>query len=130
MPKCDFNKVSKQHSLLKKSPCSKFFWSAFFPHFPAFGLNTEKVILRIQSACEKMREIFGTQQLACSAKSVLRNFAKFTRKHLRQSLFFNTLRNRCFPVNFVKFLRITFFMEHLWWLLLKCFFRRRGSTLQ
>ena len=68
MPKCDFNKVSKQHSLRKKSPCSKFFWSAFFPHFPAFGLNTEKVTLRIQSACEKMREIFGTQQLACSAK--------------------------------------------------------------
>ena len=32
-------------------------------------------------------------------KSVLRNFAKFTRKHLRQ----------CFPVNFAKFLRTPFF---------------------
>ena len=51
-------------------------------------------------------------------KGVLRNFAKFTGKHLCQSLFFNEvaglipatllkkrLWHRCFPVNFVKFLR-------------------------
>ena len=64
-------------------------------------------------------------------KGVLRNFPKFTRKHLCQSLFFNKvvglrpatllkkrLWHRCFPVNFVKFLRTPFFIEHLWWLLL------------
>ena len=28
------------------------------------------------------------------------------------------LWHRCFPVNFAKFLRTPFFMEHLWWLLL------------
>ena len=28
------------------------------------------------------------------------------------------LWHRCFPVNFAKFLRTTFFTEHLWWLLL------------
>ena len=28
------------------------------------------------------------------------------------------LWHRCFPVNFVKFLRTHFFTEHLWWLLL------------
>ena len=28
--------------------------------------------------------------------------------------------HRCFPVNFVKFLRTPFFTEHLWWLLLDC----------
>ena len=28
-------------SLRKKCPYSELFWSAFFPHFPAFGLNTE-----------------------------------------------------------------------------------------
>ena len=42
-------------------------------------------------------------------KGVLRNFTKFTGKHLCQSLFFNKVagqRNRCFPVNFVKF--------HIW----------------
>ena len=54
-------------------------------------------------------------------KGVLRNFAKFTEKHLCQSLFFNKvagLRHRCFPVNFVKLLRTPFLAEHLRWLLL------------
>ena len=63
-------------------------------------------------------------------KGVLRNFTKFTGKHLCESLFFNKvaglacnfikkrLWHRCFPVNFVKFLRTPFFIEHLWWLLL------------
>ena len=64
-------------------------------------------------------------------KGVLRNFAKFTGKHLCQSLFFNKvaglrsvtllkkrLWHRCFPVNFAKFLRIPFLTEHLRWLLL------------
>ena len=54
-------------------------------------------------------------------KGVLKNFAKFTGKHLRQSLFFNKvagpmpasllqkrLWHRCFPVNFAKFLRTPF----------------------
>ena len=65
-------------------------------------------------------------------KGVLRNFAKFTVKHVCQIFFFNkvpclrpvtllknSLWHRCFPVNFVKFLRTSFFTEHLWWLLLK-----------
>ena len=51
-------------------------------------------------------------------KSVLRNLAKFKRKHLHESLFLNNLRHRCFPVNFVKFLGTPFYTEHLWWLLL------------
>ena len=29
-------------ALRKKCPCSELFWSAFFPHFPAFGVNTRK----------------------------------------------------------------------------------------
>ena len=54
-------------------------------------------------------------------KGVLRNFAKFTGKHLCQSLFFNKvadlrpatllkkrLWHRCFSVNFAKFLRTHF----------------------
>ena len=62
-------------------------------------------------------------------KGVLRNFAKFSGKHLCQSLFFNKvaglgppaslkkrLWHRFFPVNFAKFLRIPFFTEHLRWL--------------
>ena len=55
---------------------------------------------------------------ALCEKGVLRNFTKFTGKHLCQGLFFNKLRDlrsatllkknlwlRCFPVNFAKFLR-------------------------
>ena len=60
-------------------------------------------------------------------KGVLRNFAKFTGKHLCQSLFFDKvaglrpatllkkrLWHRCFPVNFAEFLWTPFFTEHLW----------------
>ena len=56
-----------------------------------------------------------------SKKGVLRNFEKFTGKHLRQCLFFNKvtglmpstllktrLWHRCFPVNFVKCSRTPF----------------------
>ena len=64
----------------------------------------------------------------CSTKTVvLRNFAKFTGKHLHWSLFllnFAGLRratllkmrlwHRHFPVNFVKFPRTPVFVEHVW----------------
>ena len=65
-------------------------------------------------------------------KVVLKNFAKFTGKHLRLSHFLNKvarlrpatllkmrLRHRSFPVNFVKFFRTDFFIEPLPWLILK-----------
>ena len=45
-------------------------------------------------------------------KDVLRNFAKFTGKHLRQSFLFKEVAGlgpvTCFPVNFAKFLRTSF----------------------
>ena len=62
-------------------------------------------------------------------KGVLKNFGKFTGKHLYQRLFSykvaglrvatllkKRLWHRYFPVNFVNFLRTPFFIEHLWWL--------------
>ena len=74
----------------------------------------------------------------CSVrKRVLRNFTKFTAKHLCQSLFLNkvaglslllnkvtgtspaTFWHRCFPVNFVKFLRTPFLQNTSGRLLLK-----------
>ena len=78
---------------------------------------------------------FGPDRSSCSEVlckiGVLRNVAKFTGKHLCQSLFFNKvaglrsaalfkkrLWHRCFPVNFAIFLRTPFFTEHLRWLLL------------
>ena len=70
------------------------------------------------------------QEVFCK-KGFLRNFVTFTGKHLCQSLFFNKdadvkpetlfkkrLWQRCFSVNFAKFLKTPFLTEHLWWLLL------------
>ena len=56
-------------------------------------------------------------------KVVLRNFAKFTGKRLCQSVLFNKLLkkklwHRCFLVNFMNFVRTSFIIEHLWWLLM------------
>ena len=60
-------------------------------------------------------------------KGVLKNFTKFTGKHLYQSLLFNKVAallkrrhwHRCFPVNFVKFLRAAFLQNTSGRLLLK-----------
>ena len=55
---------------------------------------------------------FRSSHLRCSVKKgVLKNLAKFTGKHLCQGLFFNKVagfRHRCFPLNFVKFLKTPF----------------------
>ena len=59
-------------------------------------------------------------------KDVLQNFSKFTENHLFFSgdrlrpatLLKKRLWHRCFPLNFVKFLRTPFYTEHLRWLLL------------
>ena len=65
-------------------------------------------------------------------KSVLRDFAKFTGKHLCQSLFINNFADhvtlaQVFTVNFAKFWRTPFLTEHLWWLPLvlqnRCFYK-------
>ena len=66
----------------------------------------------------------SSQAVFCK-KVVLRNFVKFTGKHMCQSLFFNKvaglrpatllkkrLWRRCFPMNYAKFLGAPFFTEH------------------
>ena len=59
-------------------------------------------------------------------KSVLKNFAKFTIKHLRQSFFFNKVAGgtfnfiqketlaQVFSYKFCEIFKNTFFLEHLW----------------
>ena len=73
------------------------------------------------------RVTFRNSHQRCSVrKCVIRNFAKFTGKHLYQRLFFNKvlglstatllkkrLWHRSFPVNFVKFLRTSFLQDTL-----------------
>ena len=66
-----------------------------------------------------------------SPRGVVKNFTKFTGKPLCQSLLFNKvtslipatslkkrLWHKCFPMDFAKFSRKPFFIEHVWWLLM------------
>ena len=65
-----------------------------------------------------------------SEKGVVKSFPKLTGKHLCWSRYFHKvagfwpvtlskkrLQHRCFPINFMNFLRTPFFKEHLRWLL-------------
>ena len=64
---------------------------------------------------------YRSSNLRCFVrKGVLRNFAKFTGKHLCQSLFFKkeTLA-QVLSCEFCEIFKSTFFTEHLWWLLLE-----------
>ena len=71
-------------------------------------------------------------------KDVVRNFAKFTGKHLCQRLFFNKvakatllkkrLWRRCFPVNFAKFVRTPFLQNTSGRLLLQLLFTAHSYT--
>ena len=83
----------------------------------------------------------SSHQRCSIKKGVLRNVAKFTQKHLCQNLFFNrvaslrpaillrkTLWHRCFPVNFVKYLR-TPFLQNTSGRLLPTFLRFLGCNL-
>ena len=88
--------------------------------------STEKYFLKTLKYMSKNAHgpetYFGPSQIylirsshrRCSIKKyALKNFAKFTGKHLCQSLFFNKLLkkrlwHRCFPVNFPKFSRTSY----------------------
>ena len=83
--------------------------------------------------------LFRSSHRRCSIKKgIVRNFAKFTRKYLCQSLFFNKsaglrpkacnfiekeTRHRCFPANFSKFLTTPFLQNNSGRLLLVYFAR-------
>ena len=84
--------------------------------------------------CTKLQIYRSSRPVVFCKKGLLKNFAKFTGKHLCQSLFFNKvaglrpasllkkrLWHRCFPVNFAEFLRTAFFTEHVRWLLMDLF---------
>ena len=88
--------------------------------------------------CNVVSALFGQHWQKQPFADVLKNncFEKCLRFHFKTSVvefLFNTvaglkahnfikkkLRHRCFPLNTAKFLRTTFFTEHLWWLFLHC----------
>ena len=124
----------------------------FYSCFTHLSLNLDKLFpleekLDLSSTRNLLPYLLDTRcwssrpEMFCK-KGFLRNFAKFTGKYLRQSLFFNKvtglslffdniadlspatllkkrLWHRYFSVNFAKFLRTSFVTEHLRWLFLK-----------
>ena len=101
-----------------------------FDHFTTLR-SKELIIDVIWKFCDNCKGFRSSRPKVFCKKGVLRNFAKFTGKHLCQRLFFNKVAglspatllkrshwHRCFPVTFEKFLRTPFFTKHLRWLLL------------
>ena len=100
---------------------SQMLYSAML-YFPFFGrvCSFRSLLKNFHSLLFSVLDRSSHQR--CSIKKgVLKNFAKFTGKHLCQSFFFNKvaglrpatllkkrLWHRCFPVNFTKFLRTPF----------------------
>ena len=89
--------------------------------------NVTSIFLRHHTLLFRISVCFLNSQKQSSSGVLLTNFAKFIGKHLCQSLFFNKvaglrsatllkkrLWHRCFPVNFAKFLRTSFFIQHFW----------------
>ena len=98
-----------------------------------------RVFLKVEPFYQISRFRSSHLEVLFCKKGALKNFTKFTGKHLCWSLFFNKvaglatsfknwLGQMCFPVNFAKFLRTSFFIEHLWWLLLWSVKRLFAST--
>ena len=95
--------------------------NVFLPIWPSRVNTTKNQLHKIRlfsldSEC--FRGFFQLPEVFCK-KDVLKNFTKFKWKHLCQNLFFNKVSgtatllkkrfwHRCFPVNFVKFLRAKF----------------------
>ena len=94
---------------------------------------------------DEWHTVRSSHQRCSIKKHVLRNFTKFTGKRLCQSFLFNKvagprpatllkrrLGHRCFPVNFVKFLRTPFLQNTSGRLLLElpliCFERLQNSS--
>ena len=90
----------------------------------SFTIEMEKPLIRIKgdlpletslnikglSIFQKRSQTNRNSHQRCSIKiGILKNFVKFTSKHLCQNLFLIKLRlwYRCFPVDFAKFLRTT-----------------------
>ena len=85
------------------------------------------MILLVLCYIDHISSHYRSSHHRCSVrKGVLRSFAKFTRKHLCQILFFNKvagltpatllkkrLWHRCFLVNFCEISKNTFFTKHL-----------------
>ena len=79
-------------------------WFLFHQKFPLLSYDVKNVLTKQFPKIQK--HLFANVLQKQSPRGVLRNFKKFTGKHLCQ-------RYKCFPLNITKI-----FVEHLQWLLL------------
>ena len=80
------------------------FFNFLYSEAVAQTCSVKKVFLEI---------LQNSQESTCARVSFLIKL-----QALPASLLKKRLWRRCFPLNFAKFLRTSFFREHLWWLLL------------
>ena len=102
-----------REDLLLHMGCTKIFCEVYFLRIRDIQIISKGLFSRIKKTVFQKKSSRGFLQKKCSYK-----FRKIHRKYLCQSLFFNKvaglrLWHRCFPENFVKFLRISFLTEHL-----------------
>ena len=79
-------------------------------------LGTHSITPKTEAAVQKcsVKKVFleisqNSQENTCARVTGIRPVTLFKKR----------LWRRCFPVNFVKFLRTPFIIEHFWWLLLQ-----------
>ena len=104
---------TKQYPKTYSVPCQAIYDKGFLRKFNYFCWKATNII-----DVSKGTKYRSSHQKCSLRKGVLRNFTRFTGKHLCQSLFFICVRlatllkkrlwHRCFPVNFAKFLRTLF----------------------
>ena len=79
-----------------------------------FTKNTEAVTRRCSAKKVLLKISENSREITCARVSFLIKLKNIKLIKLKKRLW-----HRCFPVNFPKFLRTTFLLEHLWRLLLK-----------
>ena len=92
---------------------SNLFYIEYNKFNKTFNRNISKIAIAAMQTQNHLSMKVGSSHGRCSIKEgVLKNFAKFTGKHLCQSLFLIKLKKRrwykCFAVNFARFSRTPF----------------------
>ena len=100
--------ISLSFALRKKCPYSELFWSTFFSHFHAFGLNTVRysVSFRIQSKIATLSETNVVQDMKFTIndffnKCKSRRPVVFCKKGVLRNFLKNSQENTCARVSFL-----------------------------
>ena len=102
--------------------CPKHRWWSFFAKSSLPIIREFQIRLLIQQTILQSWNIRSSRPEVFCKKAfveILQNSQENTCASVPAALSKKRFWHRCFPVNFAKFLRTPFFIEHLWWLLLE-----------